>query len=1024
VPGFAAAGPGAGVTAEATTAAAGGDGNAAGGGLLPAPSSKPNAAAAHGAKAEVQQEHIPDDSLVSMVLEQATWRKARVKALVQNLIDAKHIKKEELPRRPDEVSAPLLTRLKRRFEEVTEFPLRRYAAHLKPKLFRRVHVGNMDYIGESHESYRRAFDFLETTNTWHDIDRKSRFVSQSMRQMGCGYKDQTMYDELAARAQDGFKVVIKVSHVATHVERLDKFEEWWPTLYREKYSRVAQATVAYLWQFPPSFEYDKFGRLQRLVEYLRSADSGAPEARHIVDFRHASWYREDTYDFLRASRWCLAWLHINNEAGWASHLPSGWTDRVQTTNFCYLRLFGPDGASHGLYDKKFLHSLFDCCPMGATTYVLLGNRETLEDANPIPPPAFLNAVDFRSIFTKMDFVERIRTVRYEGECPRELTTKEQMLVNSFYLRFSQRARVEGVCMATPVANQWAQKYYPQAEWQKRCFEWFFPRTKRRLHMSLHDAMEQDDLWTHMRQLTGFEDLEATKGWVMESAARRAGSGGVEQVHAAPTAAVGGGSGGRRSFLQEERALLNGGFIRWSERARQAGLLITTKLEEIAEDGGLCWRFSNGEEFKLSVNDLLRDQDIWPVFLDLLRMAPEQEKPQAAAAPTAPTDDGMEPAALSSTATPPVGDEEEEEGAWKKNMGEMWKQERPPPGINIKTPKEDPSTSEAWDAGQNQHWDKEKQSWGEDWKRQSWDKGSQPWENDSKDCSWGKENQSWEKDSEETDHKWPKWDKEGNSNDKDRSFDKDENMTWEKEDNQTWDKNQSWEEKQTWDENDQSLSKSWGSWEQDARWTPLGVGGCAADSGAAAGETAGGGEKRARWGGAEKEEEDKQLLLAKRAKLQGDEEARQDALKRSAEPEARENRWQKWLTENPVETEGTGKWIRWGQPGSFFYVNTEDNTYTFDLPPPLQATWDMELTEDGQPLYVNKSTRERTLTPPPVEPELAAAPPPTSAPEALGALNDRLTALHAECGRGGKVNTAEVDTLEKVLRLAHAQLKST
>lgn len=27
--------------------------------------------------------------------------------------------------------------------------------------------------------------------------------------------------------------------------------------------------------------------------------------------------------------------------------PSGWTDRVQTTNFCFCRLFGPDGAPKG-----------------------------------------------------------------------------------------------------------------------------------------------------------------------------------------------------------------------------------------------------------------------------------------------------------------------------------------------------------------------------------------------------------------------------------------------------------------------------------------------------------------------------------------------------------------------------------------------------------------------------------------------------------------------------------------------------
>ena len=80
-----------------------------------------------------------------------------------------------------------------------------------------------------------------------------------------------------------------------------------------------------------------------------------------MDFRHGSWYREDVYDLLRPrkwkghggsaarrQRWCLAWLHLKN-SGWASNLPSGWTDRVQTTDFCFCRLFGPLGeATQGL----------------------------------------------------------------------------------------------------------------------------------------------------------------------------------------------------------------------------------------------------------------------------------------------------------------------------------------------------------------------------------------------------------------------------------------------------------------------------------------------------------------------------------------------------------------------------------------------------------------------------------------------------------------------------------------------------
>eukprot|EP00913_Durusdinium_trenchii_P023922 g22466.t1 len=145
---------------------------------------------------------------------------------------------------------------------------------------------------------------------------------------------------------------------------------------REKYQHLAPCTVAFLWQFPPSWVYsdEAYQRMERLVEYLASNKSGVQEARHIVDFRDGSWYREDVYEFLKKHRWCLAWLHLNNADGWASNLPSGWTDRVQTTNFCFCRLFGPDGRTHGIYDNKFLHELFDSCPMGTTSYVLFGNK--------------------------------------------------------------------------------------------------------------------------------------------------------------------------------------------------------------------------------------------------------------------------------------------------------------------------------------------------------------------------------------------------------------------------------------------------------------------------------------------------------------------------------------------------------------------------------------------------------------------------------------------------------------------------
>eukprot|EP00435_Cladocopium_sp_Y103_P025544 s3193_g6.t1 len=79
--------------------------------------------------------------------------------------------------------------------------------------------------------------------------------------------------------------------------------------------------------FPPSFVYSDeiYQRLERLVQYLASSSSGVQEARHIVDFRDGSWYREDVYDFLRQHRWCLAWLHLNNSTlGWGCVSGPAW----------------------------------------------------------------------------------------------------------------------------------------------------------------------------------------------------------------------------------------------------------------------------------------------------------------------------------------------------------------------------------------------------------------------------------------------------------------------------------------------------------------------------------------------------------------------------------------------------------------------------------------------------------------------------------------------------------------------------
>lgn len=579
-----------------------------------------------------------NEKVIRKALEHQAWQARAAKSMVKLLFDLDKVTKEELPKKVKDMTAEVLVKLQQRFKQAIEMPLAKYSDHLKPALRRRVHVGTMDYMDESHEGYRKAFDFLELTTTWQDTGTPARDIPYHYRnKMGCCYKPPSHYDELAKRAGDGFKVVIKVSFVATHLTKLENPEEWWPSLYKDKYRKLDSVNVGFLWQFPPSFEFEVFmiSRLEKLVDYLETADSGVRGARHIVDFRHGSWYRQETYEFLRMKKWCLAWLHLNQEKiVFAGNLPNGWTDRVQTTDFCFLRLFGPDGATHGSYDKRFLHELFDSCPRGTTSYVLFGNREYLDNPSPQPRPALINAVQFRTIFTKMDFVERIRDVRYRGkDCPYEVTKEERLMVNSFFLRFAKKARLEGVQMNTRIGVVWARKYYKAAPSTKRCFEWLIPQAAgekpRRLHMSLHEAREEDDLWVHLRQLNGLEDISAVTDW-LETACQQS-----------------------RRFSCEESALVNGTFIRFSEKAREAGLLRSTPLLSAEIDGVISWSLSNGEKLALSTEDLRESEDLWPWFADLTR--------------TSKSIPFVEPEAAKDA--DPWKDD-----SWKARTGEMWKRD--------------------------------------------------------------------------------------------------------------------------------------------------------------------------------------------------------------------------------------------------------------------------------------------------------------------------------------------------------------
>jgi uncharacterized protein YecE (DUF72 family) len=136
------------------------------------------------------------------------------------------------------------------------------------------------------------------------------------------------YEKWAAQVPDGFIFALKASRFITHVKRLADSEEAWETFVRN-----AQALGPHrgpiLLQFPPSFRSDR----RRLDAFLTRAQQPAPGTRPLrlaFEFRHESWFVEETYSLLRRHKAALC----------IADSPRYPRREVMTADFVYLRFHG------------------------------------------------------------------------------------------------------------------------------------------------------------------------------------------------------------------------------------------------------------------------------------------------------------------------------------------------------------------------------------------------------------------------------------------------------------------------------------------------------------------------------------------------------------------------------------------------------------------------------------------------------------------------------------------------------------
>ena len=185
------------------------------------------------------------------------------------------------------------------------------------------------------EHYSSEFDTVEVNNTFYRLPEPSTFASWR------------------ERAPDGFLFAIKASRYLTHLKRLIDPEE--PVMRLFEHAReLGKHFGPILYQLPASFHRD-LDRLEHFVSILPRTlgeIGGRPSDHpltHAVEFRHPSWYVDDTRAVLHAHSVTMC---MHDKAGSAISSPLDGP-------FVYVRFHGPGGRYFGRYDRRRLDDWAD-----------------------------------------------------------------------------------------------------------------------------------------------------------------------------------------------------------------------------------------------------------------------------------------------------------------------------------------------------------------------------------------------------------------------------------------------------------------------------------------------------------------------------------------------------------------------------------------------------------------------------------------------------------------------------------------
>ena len=150
------------------------------------------------------------------------------------------------------------------------------------------------------EHYATLFDTVEINNTFYRLPRVeavARWVEQS---------------------PPGFVFAVKASRYLTHVKRLRELRDGVERFYAHIGPLARSPKMGpVLWQLPRTFKRDD----ERLAEALEALRPG----RHCFEFRHESWFADETYELLRRHQAALV-IGNHPQRPFQSHeLTADWT---------------------------------------------------------------------------------------------------------------------------------------------------------------------------------------------------------------------------------------------------------------------------------------------------------------------------------------------------------------------------------------------------------------------------------------------------------------------------------------------------------------------------------------------------------------------------------------------------------------------------------------------------------------------------------------------------------------------------